>query len=259
EAEGPCCCQATVPANWCGGLFGMRVDHLFGLRIEGDVIPMCEAIRVLRDTPADEMASDHCAVLAQMDFVDDPDGFAPKDERTPFAPGAAAPKTAEICLETQQLLLKVNDFESRFTFGTSAPIQLPDFSQLRKTPAHEPGAEAPKAQGLRQAGHGEETQTALATVQEGQERPSSPEKPTPASPASPASPVSPVSPASPASPVPPRTPPPAIHRPLPPQSPVPPFVSPRGASPRTVSPRMAGNWHPHVPDSQQAVRTSGML
>lgn len=34
---------------------------------------MCEYARVIRTTPADEMASDHCAVLVQMDFVDDLD------------------------------------------------------------------------------------------------------------------------------------------------------------------------------------------
>ncbi|CAK9049786.1 unnamed protein product [Durusdinium trenchii] len=70
-AEAPCCCQASFPAYGCGGLFGMRIDHLFGLR-DGDALPMCELAHVLRRTPADEMASDHCAVFVQMDFVDDP-------------------------------------------------------------------------------------------------------------------------------------------------------------------------------------------
>jgi len=71
EAEAPCCCQASFP-SCCGG-FGLRIDHLFALRVEGEQLPMCELARVVRRTPADEMASDHCAVFVQMDFVEDPD------------------------------------------------------------------------------------------------------------------------------------------------------------------------------------------
>ncbi|CAE7449770.1 unnamed protein product [Symbiodinium pilosum] len=72
EAGGPCCCSATFPAGWCGGFFGTRIDHVFGLQLDNGAIPMCEAVRVVRDTPADELASDHCAVLVKMDFVEDP-------------------------------------------------------------------------------------------------------------------------------------------------------------------------------------------
>lgn len=100
-----------------------------------------------------------------------------------------------------------------FTFGTSAPIQLPDFSQMHKSPRQE-------VKSLRQAGHGEEL--SLAPVQEVER--SAPDRP----------PL-------------PRSPPPAIHRPPPPSGAQPPFVSPRNASPRTASPRLPGNWHPHMP------------
>ena len=30
-----------------------RIDHLFGLRVEGEQLPMCELARVVRRTPAD--------------------------------------------------------------------------------------------------------------------------------------------------------------------------------------------------------------
>ncbi|CAE7353184.1 HET-E1 [Symbiodinium natans] len=185
EAGGPCCCSATFPAGWCGGLFGTRIDHIFGLHLENGATPMCEAARVVRETPADELASDHCAVLVQMDFVEEP--FVGEEEVTIH----------------------------QFTFGTSAPIQLPDFSQHKSSPQHE-------AKSLRQAGNAGE-ELSLAPVRE--ERPL-PDRPPP-----------------------PRSPPPAIHRPPPPCGAQPPFVSPRNASPRTTSPRLPGNWHPHMPQT----------
>ncbi|CAL1170655.1 unnamed protein product [Cladocopium goreaui] len=80
EAEAPCCCQASFPSYGCGGLFGMRIDHLFGLRVEGETLPMCEVAQVLRRSPADEMASDHCAVFAEMDFVEDPESKVKEEE-----------------------------------------------------------------------------------------------------------------------------------------------------------------------------------
>eukprot|EP00434_Breviolum_minutum_P022125 symbB.v1.2.019534.t1/scaffold1599.1/size109767/4 len=211
EAEAPCCCQASFP-SWCGGL-GLRIDHLFALRVEGEQLPMCELARVVRRTPADEMASDHCAVFVQMDF-------APKI-------GERGVATSPIC---------------QFTFGHSAPIELPDFSQLKASPSF-----SEETGSLRQAGNlsEEKPHSALATVQEGPEKPSNDRPP------------------------PPTLPPPAIHRPLPPQGVQPPWVSPRTAgtavsprmavsprtavsprmavpSPRTASPRLPG-WPPQIP------------
>lgn len=106
-----------------------------------------------------------------------------------------------------------DDEGCEFTFGHSAPIQLPDFSQLKASPSF-----SEETGSLRQAGNlGEEKpHSALATVQEGPEKPSNDRPP------------------------PPTLPPPAIHRPLPPQGVQPPWVSPRTGTPGTaISPRMA--------------------
>lgn len=135
-----------------------------------------------------------------------------------------------------------DDEGCEFTFGHSAPIELPDFSQLKASPSF-----SEETGSLRQAGNlsEEKPHSALATVQEGPEKPSNDRPP------------------------PPTLPPPAIHRPLPPQGVQPPWVSPRTAgtavsprmavsprtavsprmavpSPRTASPRLPG-WPPQIP------------
>ena len=91
----------------------VRIDHIFGLCLEDGPIPMCETARVVRETPADaswsksykldsricsfllslcvkyfvseELASDHCAVFVQMDFVVAPDVYS-KEEVTVHQP-----------------------------------------------------------------------------------------------------------------------------------------------------------------------------
>ncbi|CAK9061768.1 PlsC domain-containing protein [Durusdinium trenchii] len=112
-----------------------------------------------------------------------------------------------------------DDDGCEFTFGTSAPIQLPDFSQQKP-------ASATEASSLRQIGSAGDEKPAqtLAPVQEAPEKPANDR------------------------PLPPRSPPPSFHRPSPPKNASqiqPPWVK----SPRTASPRLPGNWHPHMPQA----------
>eukprot|EP00930_Biecheleria_cincta_P060545 TRINITY_DN46191_c0_g1_i1.p1 TRINITY_DN46191_c0_g1~~TRINITY_DN46191_c0_g1_i1.p1 ORF type:complete len:326 (-),score=52.36 TRINITY_DN46191_c0_g1_i1:25-1002(-) len=61
-------CQVSFPSNLCFGMLGLRIDHIFALEVNGAANAVCDEIRVVRDMTADVEASDHCAVLAHVEF-----------------------------------------------------------------------------------------------------------------------------------------------------------------------------------------------